>query len=219
MKLTHSLTAAGIAGALAVTGLGAVAVAPLASATTGSPAATAGATTTGDTAPPGAADRVAAVADALAGLVGDGTLTQVQADAVAATLGEPGALRGGHGHGAGGLDVGAAADALGLTAEELRTALAVEGTTLADVAQAQGVEVPALTDALVAAGTERIRAALAAGRLTQAEADEELAALPERVAERLTEEHPAGGGRGGAPGVGRPAAAADDATQGAAEGA
>lgn len=222
MKLTRTLAAAGIAGTLAVTGLGAVVVAPLASAATQSPAAATtddatGDAATGDAARPGAADRVQALKDALAGLVGDGSLTQQQADEVATTLSESGALRGGHGRG-GGLDLAAAADALGLTSDELRTALAVDGTTLADVAQAQGVEVSALTDALVAAGTERVQAALAAGRLTQAQADERLAALPEKVAERLTQELPAGGGRGAADGPGR-AAATEDGTPDAAGGA
>ncbi|MFS0699416.1 hypothetical protein AB6N24_05530, partial [Cellulomonas sp. 179-A 4D5 NHS] len=198
MKLNHRLAAAGVAGALAVTGLTAVVVAPLASAARDT--ATADAT---DDATARAAGRVQAIADALAGLVGDGTLTQAQADEVATTLAGSDALRGGGGHGGGrGLELTAAAEALGLTADELRTALTADGATLAGVAEAEGVELSALTDALVAAGTERIEAALADGRITQEEADAAIAALPAKVAERVEQELPAGGprGHGGGPG-------------------
>jgi hypothetical protein len=192
MKINHRLAAAGVAGALAVTGLAAVVVAPLASAA--SDTATADATDDGTATR--AAGRVQAITDALAGLVGDGTLTQAQADEVATTLAESDALRGG-GHGGGrGIDLGAAAEALGLTTDELRTALAADGATLASVAEAQGVELSVLTDALVAAGTERVQASLADGRITQEEADAAIAALPGKVAERVEQELPArGGGR------------------------
>lgn len=186
------LAAAGVAGVLSLTGL--AVAAPLASAATVSQD---GATTT-------LGDRLQGIRDALAGLVTDGTLTQAQADEVATTLDRSDALRGpggGHGHGHGGADLDAAATALGLTGEELRTALAVEGTTLADVAAAEGVETSALVDALVTAGTERLTEAVGDGRLTQAEADERLAALPERVAalveERLRFGGPGHGPRGG----------------------
>lgn len=214
MKLNHRLAAAGVAGALAVTGLTAVVVAPLASATSDS-AASDSATEDGSGAAPAAraAARVREITDALAGLVGDGTLTQAQADAVATTLGGSDALRGG-GHGGGrGFDLGTAAGALGLTTDELRTALAADGATLASIAEAEGVELSVLTDALVAAGTERVEAALAEGRITQEEADAAVAALPGKVAERVEQELPAGGrgGRGG-PGAAGGTATPDDAT-------
>jgi hypothetical protein len=171
--------------------------------------------------------RLAALTEALAGLVSDGTLTQAQADEVASTLDESDLLRGhggpggwgGHG-GRGGLDLDVAAEALGVTTEELRTALAVDGTTLADVAAEEGVEVSTLVDALVASGTERLDQAVTDGRLTREEADERIAALPERVA-ALVEREPRGGGWGrGLRGGGPKGVPGDDAGDGgAADGA
>lgn len=216
MRISRKLAAAGVAGVVGLGGLGAALVAaPVASA-----AGTADGTTDG--AADGVADRVQAVRDALAGLVGDGSITQEQADEVATTLGESAALRGGpggFGHGGfggpgGGLAAGvdAAAEALGLTAEELRTALAEGGTSLADVAEAEGVETQELVDALVAAATEHLEEEVAEGDLTQERADEVIAVLPERVADLVEREVPAGGpGRWG-PGDG---GLDDDAVPGA----
>jgi uncharacterized caspase-like protein len=146
------------------------------------------------------------ITEALSGLVSDGSITQEQADEVASTLEEAGI--GGHGmHRDGGPVLSAAATALGMTEDELRTALEVDGTTLADVAEEQGVEVDALVDALVAVQQERIAAAVEDGRLTQEQADERLADLEERVTERVNSEAPVGGhghgpggDRGGRPG-------------------
>jgi hypothetical protein len=139
------------------------------------------------------------ITEALSGLVEDGSITQDQADEVAATLGEAGiGGRGGH-HGAR-LDLGTAAGALDMTEEELRSALRAEGATLAQVAEDQGVEVQALVDALVQAHEERIAQAVEDGRLTQEQADERLADLEERVTERVTTARPdrlAGGGHRG----------------------
>jgi hypothetical protein len=124
------------------------------------------------------------ITDALAGLVSDGSLSQEQADEVATTLSEAGI--GGHGgHHGGRLGLEAAAAALGMSEDELRTALEPEGTTLAQVAEDQGVAVDTLIDALVRAQEERIAAAVEDGRLTQDEADERLADLEERVTERV----------------------------------
>lgn len=143
------------------------------------------------------------ITDALAGLVSDGSITQEQADEVASTLSEAGI---GQGHGPGGLrggpDLSAAATALGMTEDELRTALRTEGTTLADVAEQQGVPVDTLVDALVTAGEERIADAVEDGRLTQEQADERLADLEERITERVESALPAPGERGrGGPGA------------------
>lgn len=142
------------------------------------------------------------ITDALAGLVSDGSITQEQADEVASTLSEAGI---GQGHGPGGFrggpDLSAAATALGMTEDELRTALRTEGTTLADVAEQQGVAVDTLVDALVAAAEERIADAVEDGRLTQEQADERLADLEERISERVESALPAPGERGrGGPG-------------------
>jgi polyhydroxyalkanoate synthesis regulator phasin len=136
------------------------------------------------------------ITEALAGLVDDGSLTQDQADEVAATLAESGlggpGGRGGHGPG---MDLSVAAETLGLSEEDLRTALEADGATLAQVAEDQGVEVDALVDALVAAGEERIADAVADGRITQEEADERLADLEARITERVESSMPERPGR------------------------
>jgi polyhydroxyalkanoate synthesis regulator phasin len=182
MKITKRIAPVGLAGVLGLAGLGIAAVgAPLAVAAGSAPTAEAGA---GDA----SSDRLQAITDALADLVADGTITQDQADKVAAALAESDALRPGGPGGPGGhggmvpLDLDVAADALGLTPEELRDALATEGTTLAEVAEEQGVETSTLVDALVAAGEERIEQAVTDGRLTREQADELRESLPERVA-------------------------------------
>jgi hypothetical protein len=156
MKITKRIAPAWLAGVLGLAGLGVAAVGtPLAVAAASAPTAEAGASDAGS-------DRLQAISDALADLVADGTITQDQADKVAAALDESDALRPGGPGGPGGhggmvpLDLDVAADALGLTQGELRDALATEGTTLADVAEEQGVETSTLVDALVAAGEDRI---------------------------------------------------------------
>jgi len=197
MKITKRIAPAGLAGVLGLTGLGMAAVgAPLAVAAGSAPTAEAGAGYAGD--------RLQAITDALADLVADGTITQDQADKVAAALDESDALRPGGPGGPGGhggmvrLDLDAAADALGLTPAELRDALATEGTTLSDVAEEQGVETSTLVDALVAAGEDRIDQAVTDGRLTQEQAEELREALPERVAAAIEMEFR--GERGHGPG-------------------
>lgn len=148
-------------------------------------------------------ERVDRVKQALAGLVTDGTLTQQQADRVAETLGNAelgeGRHHGGAGHGLGrrGLDLDAAATALGLTSEELRTELR-EGKTLAQVAEERDVPVETLTDALVAAAETALRQAVEEGRLTQEQADERRADLEARLSAKIESGSPWGGGhRGG----------------------
>ncbi len=135
------------------------------------------------------------ITEALSGLVSDGSITQEQADEVASTLDEAGIGHGG-GHRGDGPGLSAAATALGMTEDELRTALEAEGTTLAEVAQEQGVEVQSLVDALVSAQQERLAEAVEDGRLTQEQADERFADLEERITERVNSEAPAEGGRG-----------------------
>ena len=188
MKITRRVAAVGVAGALTIGGV-AVLAAPVSAAT----------------AEDGTTSRAAAIVEALSGLVTDGTLTQEQADEVATTLEESDALRGDHGRGGGRhVDLAVAATALGMTEDELRTALEVEGTTLADVAEAQGVEASVLVDALVAAQTEHLQEHVTEGELTQAEADERIAALPERVAALIEEEARVGGDHGHGPRGGGP---------------
>jgi polyhydroxyalkanoate synthesis regulator phasin len=138
------------------------------------------------------------IKSALSGLVDDGSLTQEQADEVATTLSDAGLGHGGH-HGGDRIGLETAAEALGLTEAELRTALEPDGTSLADVAQDQGVDVGTLVDALVQAQQDRIAQAVEDGRLTQAEADERLADLEARVTERVNSDDLIRGhhGRGG----------------------
>lgn len=140
------------------------------------------------------------ITDALAGLVSDGTITEAQADEVAAALSEAGiGHRGGPGAGPfhGGPDLDAAATALGMTEDELRAALrADDGATLADIAEVRGVPVAQLVDALVAAAEERIADAVEDGRLTSEQADEWLAELEDRITDRVTSGGPAPGAHG-----------------------
>lgn len=111
-------------------------------------------------------------------------------------LGGPGGAGGPGRGGPGGRgpDHEAAATALGLTVDELRTRLQ-DGESLAEVADAEGVDRTVLVDALVAAQQERLDQAVADGDLTQAEADERSAELADRITEGLDEVHP-GGERG-----------------------
>ncbi len=122
---------------------------------------------------------------ALAPLVSDRTITQAQADAVAAAVqaarpqGGPGGQGPGHLRGAG---MQAVAVALGITAEELRTAVE-SGQTLGQLADSKGISRTALVDAMVA------------------EADARQAEMRIRITEGLDKVRPVGPGPG--PGHGR----------------
>ena len=162
-------------------------------------------------------DRLTKLKGALSGLVTDGTLTQAQADSVATTLDEALPKRGGHGgpgghhggpgggHGGPGGGHGvrhgleAAATTLGITPEELRTALR-GGQSLADVAASKGVAKEKLIAALVEEAKEHLAEKVTAGRLTQAEADTRLAELTAKITERVEQKGlPGRPGRGDAP--------------------
>ena len=146
------------------------------------------------------------IKDALSGLVEDGSISQEQADEVATTLGDSD-VGGWHGGGHGGWHGGwhgleAAAEALGMTEDELRTALQADDATLAQVAEDQGVALDTLVDALVTAQREGITQAVEEGGMPQEVADERLADLEERVTEWVNSTHEdrpwgGGGGRGG----------------------
>jgi len=135
------------------------------------------------------------LAETLAPLVSDGTITQAQADAVVAALVEAGPGEGGR-HGGrgergerGGRGLDAAATALGMTTDELRTAL--EGDqTVADVAAEKGVEVQTVIDAMVAEATTRLDQRVASGAITQEEADEKLADLTTRITDAVNNGRP-----------------------------
>jgi lambda repressor-like predicted transcriptional regulator len=100
----------------------------------------------------------------------------------------PGGMHGG-GRGPG---LEAAAEAIGISEDELRAALA-DGTSLAEVAADHGVDVETLVDALVAQASTRLDDAVADGRLTESEAAERSAELEERITAHVNGEHPAPG--------------------------
>ncbi len=133
-------------------------------------------------------DRSTRLQEVLQPLVDDGTITQEQADKVITALAAAGPLHGPMGgahrgpgwRGGPGLDI--VATTLGITADEVRTALE-DGQSLADLAVSNGKTAQNVVDAIVADATTRINAKVAAGDLTQAEADEHLADLATRATE------------------------------------
>jgi len=92
----------------------------------------------------------------------------------------------------------AAAEAIGITVEDLRTAVR-EGDTIADVAAANDVDVQTVIDALVAEATTRVDAAVANGELTEAKAVERKADLVEHITAMVNGERPEGFGSHGPP--------------------
>ena len=144
--------------------------------------------------------RLASIKSALSGLVSDGTLTQSQADKVAGTLDSKLPKRGmgdlrGHMGGPGGSGghfgwmgmaqtQDAAAKALGLTTDKLRTALR-SGKSLADVAKEQKVSVDSVVKAMVTAIEDRLAEAVKQGTLTQAKADRMKSSLSKRITDRV----------------------------------
>jgi polyhydroxyalkanoate synthesis regulator phasin len=153
----------------------------------------------------GAADSTAGavgwVHDTLSGLVSDGTLTQDQANAVESALQQARPERGPHHGGFGRMGrfagLSAAAQALGISEDELATQLR-SGSTVAEVATARDVELQSVIDAVVAAEKERLTEAVTDGDLTQAEADQRSADLVQRVTDFVNGEGP-----GPLPGFGR----------------
>jgi hypothetical protein len=136
----------------------------------------------GDTTTPAAKpDRSKWIPDALAPLVTAGTLTQAQADAVAQALqaAKPGPGPGDRGPGprghfgvGPGLDT--AAKAIGVTTDELRTAIE-GGQSIADYAKSKNVDPQKVIDALVAEAKTRLDTEVTGGKITQAQADTRLA--------------------------------------------
>lgn len=183
----------------------------------------AGAQTTDSTAPSGEESTVLPgraqwMRDALAPLVENGTITRTQADAVVGALEEARPVKGRLGPGRGGFRFGIArnldiaAEAMGITAEELRTALR-EGNSLADVARDNGVEPEAVVNALAAHLKDHLDAAVAAGRLTQEQADGKLSGATDRIRAMVNGELPLKARRGhhrfGGPGSDQPPADAE----------
>jgi polyhydroxyalkanoate synthesis regulator phasin len=145
------------------------------------------------------ADRPHPLEDAIQALVADGTITQDQADKVIAAVK---AARPDHGpgprHHVAKVELQAAADYLGVSIEDVRTALQ-DGKTLATLAGEQGKDVDGLIAALVDATSARIDKAVADGKLTQEQADEAKANLQDHVTHFVNEGGPRpgpGGPRG-----------------------
>lgn len=105
----------------------------------------------------------------------------------------------------------AIADALGITADELR-AERDAGLSLAEIAAAQGADVDTVVDVIVDRIEEHLAEEVAEGDLTQEEADERLATAEQRAAEKV-DAAPGEGGPQGLRGNGRrgPAPAPADA--------
>ena len=143
--------------------------------------------------------RLASIKSALSGLVSNGTLTQAQADKVAGTLesqlpvpgrGGMGGMggMGGPGGRSGGIGMAqthdAAAKALGMTADELYTAVQ-GGKSLAEVAKDQKVNVDSLIKAMVAAAKIQLDTAVKDGTMTQAQADSMKSSLTQRITDQV----------------------------------
>jgi hypothetical protein len=90
----------------------------------------------------------------------------------------------------------AAAQELGITTEELHTALH-DGQTIAELAAANNTTEQAVVDAALAAAKTKLDEAVAAGTITQAQADEIYAKLQARGAEIFNHGGRGPGGRGG----------------------
>lgn len=153
-------------------------------------------TTAPATAPADRPDPSVRLNETLKPLVDAGTITQAQADAVIDALKTDMASHGGRGRGGkGGPGLDVASQALGMTVEELHTALD-SGQTLAQVASDKGVNVQVIIDALVAERTTHVNQKVADGEITQAEADTKLAELTQRVTDMVNNPRPEGGPRG-----------------------
>lgn len=133
----------------------------------------------------------------LDGLVAKGTITQAQADEILAALNAARPAHGpGKGPGRGFAKLDAAAKVLGMTVEDLRSALE-SGKSLAAVAGEKGIDVAKVVDALVAEFKAHLDQEVASGVHTQAEADQKLADARTRLEALVNGTAPAGGiGRG-----------------------
>lgn len=88
------------------------------------------------------------------------------------------------GHRGRGCDLDTAAEAIGITEDDLRSALD-SGESIADVAAANGVDPDTVVDAMAASAAEHLTEKVEAGVLTQDEADERLADKTERITDRV----------------------------------
>jgi hypothetical protein len=172
-------TALILSGILATGAVGAVAMTPASASTSTNPVTS----------------RLAGIKNALSGLVGDGTLTQAQADKVATALANKLPKRGMRGPGGrfGGMGMAqaqdAAAKALAMTTTQLRTALQ-GGKSLATIAKDQEVSVDSLVKAMVTATEGELATAVKDGTLTQARADKIKSSLTQQITNRVNSVRP-----------------------------
>jgi polyhydroxyalkanoate synthesis regulator phasin len=111
-------------------------------------------------------------------------------------FGGPGGPDGQRGPGGrGGPSFAVAAKALGISEDDLKTALQ-DGKTIAEVAKEKGVDKQKVIDALVADAKARSAEAVKSGKITQAEADEHLKDLTDHITTFVDEGMPRGGPRG-----------------------
>jgi len=105
----------------------------------------------------------------------------------------------GFGHGPRGAHpaLGVAASTIGISEDDLRTALQ-DGQSIADVAKAHNVDPQAVIDALVADASTHLDQAVTDGKLTPEQADQMKADLPQRMADLVNN----AGMAGGCPGMG-----------------
>jgi len=103
--------------------------------------------------------------------------------------------RGPH-HGMHRLDLSVAASTIGVSEDDLKTALQ-SGQSIADVATAHGVDPQTVIDALVADAQQHLADEVTSGRLTQEQADRIGADLPTRITDAVNHAG-LGGGPGGA---------------------
>lgn len=202
--MNKKLTAIGLTAGLAAGGLGGLILAVPAisgAQTSTTEAADASALSAPAAAPADRPDPATHIAEVLKPLVDDGTITQAQADAVSAALvADHQAHEGDHGKGGrGGPKSEVLAQALGMTADELHTALE-SGKTIAQVAADQGVDVQVVIDALTAEMTNHINDEVASGEITQEQADAKLAELSTRITDMVNNGRPEGGRGGHGPG-------------------
>lgn len=133
------------------------------------------------------------ITEVLDELVADGTITADQAQAITDALASrlPAGPRMGERPGAGPMQEGleSVADALGMTTDEVRTAL-VGGESIADLAEAQGIDVDTLVATLTAEAQSHLTQAVADGRISQERADEISQTIAERIDAMVNGEMP-----------------------------
>ena len=147
-------------------------------------------------------DPASRLGEILAPLVKDKTINQSQADAVVKAITDAGPGPGGQGPGGdrmrgqgmgGGNDrpgIDAAATALGMTVDELRTQLE-SGTSIAEIATTKSIDVNTIIDALVAEAKTHLDQAVADGKVTQDEATKRLDDMRTRITAMVNGEAPA----------------------------